>query len=320
MKHRYAHLHSQYTGYHSAVVLQVAKKAISNRKSQFITHLASALKAWFGSLGQGSEIEMQLAIYDNRCLLIASNDNATAERIYDEVVAEAASDFLKFLKNVARAAATRAVKSTADESFRNERHARKLVKELTGTRDVGLPLIDDLKAEGEEICASFDVIDDMDEFTQFLNGDPDARFVAILTSSTEMHAEQKILLGLCLSARQVNRSSNVIVAGTFRPCRGCFESLSVVQRYCFNNLQFGSRPGHYWRTTNKAHVEILKSLLDGGYISPQQSQTDFDGNGLLIGLTDTSHRPSLRMRNDADDVEALHWASDSDSDDESSED
>lgn len=51
MKHRYGHLHGQYTGYHSAVVLQVAKRAISDRKSQFLTHLASALKVWFKSLG-----------------------------------------------------------------------------------------------------------------------------------------------------------------------------------------------------------------------------------------------------------------------------
>ena len=131
-----------------------------------------------------------------------------------------------------------------------------------------------------------------------------------------MHAEQKILLGLCKAAHQVDRSSNVIVAGTFRPCRGCFESLSVVQR---NNLQFGSRPGHYWRTNNKAHAEILEALQDGGYISPQQFQMDFDGNGLLVGLTDTSHRPSLRMRGDDDDVNALHFASDSESDDSSSE-
>jgi hypothetical protein len=313
MKHRYAHLHSQYTGYHSAVVLQVAKKAISDRKSQFITHLASALKVWFSSLPKCSEIEIQLAIYDNRCLLIASNDNATAERIYKEVVAEAAKDFLVFLKGVAETAATRALKSKADESFRHERHARKLVREMTGARKVGLPFIDDLEAEGKDICVSFDVSGDIGDFTNFLNGDPDGRFVALLTSSTDMHAEQKILLGLCKAAQQLNRASNVIVAGTFRPCRGCFESLSVVQRYCFNNLQFGSRPGHYWRTTNQAHVEILKSLQNGGYISPQQAQTDFDENGLLRGLTDTSHRPSLRMRDDTE-VDALHYATDSDSD------
>jgi hypothetical protein len=313
------------------VVEQVAKKTVleRDRPSQFITHLNSTLKEWFRSLEEGSKTEIQAAIYDSRCLLIASNKDATVERIYGEVVKKAVDTFLK---DAASTAAERARKSNAKAAFRTERHALKLGQELTGKRPVGLPLIDKLKAEGGEICASFDVTrgfdHHIDDFAKILNGRDDRRSVVFLTSSgKEMHAEQKILLGLSKAAAprkvddpssEIDRSSDVTVAGTFRPCRGCFESLSVVQHCCFNNLQFGSRPGHYWRTTEKGHVEILESLKAGGYLTEQQFQEDFDKNGLLIGLTNTTNRPSL-LQPDGSEIKAFNYATDSDSDYEPSE-
>jgi hypothetical protein len=318
MKHQYGHLHSQYGGFHSKVVIQsVARSMIAERKSQFLTHLATALKAWYKKVSDGSEIEMQIALFNDERLLIASNKNETAEYLYAEVVKSSAGKFLDYLKNTATVATKAALKSKASDSARVERHSAKAIKEIVGTRQVGLPHLNELKEEGHKICVKFDACDDIGTtFATFLNGTLADKHVAILTSDTPMHAEQKMLLALCKASSALKRSESIIVSGTFRPCRGCYESLSVVQRYCFQNLQFGVRPGHYWDTTTRAHVEIVKVLRARGLISDTQWQSDFDQNGLLIGLTNTSHRPVLRVRAGGNQDD-LHYASESDSDDDS---
>jgi hypothetical protein len=313
-KHSHAQLHSQYTGYHSRVILQMAKRKVTDRKSQFLTHLATALKAWYAQVSQTSEIEIQIAIYNDEYILIASNKNETATLLYEEFVKAAAKNFLKELKTVARTAVSRAISSKATEARRVERHATKLQLELKGERVVGFEVLSDLEHEGRSFCTTFDVSEDIGgTFASFLNGQVAGKQVAVLTSTAiEMHAEQKILLALCKAAKQLDTSSEVVVAGTFRPCRGCYESLNVVQKYCFQNLQFGVRPGHFWRTTTRAHVEILNKLLEDGYINPYQRANDFDRNGRLIGLTNTSHRPVIRNRDD-EEVDDLHYGSDSES-------
>lgn len=315
MKHQYDSLHSQYTGYHSKmVVLSVARSMIAERKSQFLTHLATALKAWYKNVSDGSEIEIQIAIFNDNRMLIASNKNETAEYLYTEVVKSSAGKFLQYLKTVATVATKAALKSTATESLRVERHSAKAIKEITGSRKVGLPHLHELEEEGSKICVKFDASADIGTtFASFLNGTMPDKHVAILTSETPMHAEQKMLLALCKASGALTRTESVIVAGTFRPCRGCYESLSVVKRYGFQNLQFGVRPGHYWGTTGRAHVEIVNLMRAKGLISDSQWQSDFDDNGLLIGLTNTSHRPELRMRGGGNQ-EDLHYGSDSDSD------
>src|SRR3546814_11811471 len=59
------------------------------------------------------------------------------------------------------------------------------------------------------------------------------------------HAEQKILIGLCKAVRAGFRplSASILFAGTFRPCRGCWESLNVVQKFCLPHIQFGGQIG-----------------------------------------------------------------------------
>jgi hypothetical protein len=321
MKHAYDHLHSQYGGFHSKVVVQaVARSMIAERKSQFLTHLATALKAWYKNVSDGSEIEIQIALFNDSRVLIASNKNETAEYLYDQVVKSSAGKFLEYLKNAATIATKAALKSKASDSARVERHSAKAIKEIVGTRTVGLPHLSELQEEGKKICVKFDASDDIGtSFASFLNGGMADKHVAILSSDTPMHAEQKMLLALCKASSALTRSEPIIVAGTFRPCRGCFESLSVVQRYGFQKLQFGVRPGHYWDTTTRAHVEIVGLLRTKGLISESQWQSDFDKDGLLIGLTNTSHRPVLRVRGGGDEDD-LHYASESDSDDDDSDD
>lgn len=316
MKNEYQTLHSQYTGYHSRTIQMVVKKKVADRKSQFLTHLATALKAWIAEVSSGTEIEIQIAIYNESCVIISSNKNETATFMYSEFVKEQASKFLTYLKGVARLAVKRAVRSTADDSGRIERHSTKLAHELVSKRDVGLPMLDELEGEGKDICVSFDASADIGEsFANFLNrsGEMAGKFVAVVTASgVEAHAEQKIMLALCKAALHLDRTAPLVVAGTFRPCRGCYESLSVVRKYAFPNLQFGVRPGHFWRTTTQQHLQIVDILRNGGFISPSQIANDFDVHGRLVGLTDTTHRPVIRTRRHTDE-DALHYATDSDS-------
>jgi hypothetical protein len=321
MRHPYGTLHSQYTGYHSKVVQEVVKKKIIDRKSQFLTHLGTGMKEWYSIVSKASEIELQIAVYNDKCIIIGSNKNDTATWMYNKFVEAQAGNFLTLLTIAAEEAAKRAVRSQALEARRVQRHAGKLAKELVQKRDVGLPLLKDLEKEGKDICVTFDASKDIGAaFAKFLNRtDPmDKKHVALVTASeVDAHAEQKILVALCKAAL-VDRSvctAPIIVAGTFRPCRGCFESLSLVQKYCFQQLQFGSRPGHYWQTTAKAHLDIFNLLVEGKFITDTQCEDDFNDDGLLIGLTNTTHRPKLRTR-DKGEIEGLHYATESESEGE----
>lgn len=314
LRHQYCLLHGQYTGFHTKVVLEVAKKRVTDRASQFLTHLATAVKAWVVTLNGNSEIEVQIAVFNDEYLIISSNKNQTAMDAYEAFVRNEAGSFLKSLNVTAYLAVRRAAKSLATDSYRTARHAHKLIKELGGERTVGVPFIQDLVQEGRDVCVTFDVCsnDIGTQFANFCNGQMGAKRVAILTSSSmEMHAEQKILLALCHAANDIPRAVPVIFAGTFRPCRGCFESLSVVQMFCFPELKFGERPGHFWQTTTKAHVEILKILRAKGYLR-EEHRSLFDSNGLLKGLVTTAYRPLIRDRQGHEHA-GLHYMSESDS-------
>jgi hypothetical protein len=295
------------------------KKKIIDRKSQFLTHLATGLKAWYSAVSEASEIEIQIAYYNESCIIISSNKNETAEYMYDEFVKVQAANFLKYLKGTAVSAVKKATKSEAVEARRIERQSTKLARELIKKRDVGLPLLADLEKEGKDICVRFDASEAIGEsFAGFLNrtGGMADKFVALVTASgVDAHAEQKILVAMCKAAANVVRTVPVVVAGTFRPCRGCYESLSVVKKYAFPNLQFGVRPGHFWRTTTREHLAIINLRVSGGLLTQAQIETDFDENGLLLGLTDTTHRPNLRTRSKKE-VQDLHYATDSESEDE----
>jgi hypothetical protein len=322
LRHPYYLLHSQYTGFHTKVVLEVAKQRVTSRASQFLTHLATALKAWMVTLNGNSEIEVQIALFNGDYLIISSNKNVTATDAYEALVRNEAGSFLQSLKLTAHLVIKRAAKSLAADSYRISRHAKKLIKELDGQREVGIPALGELEAEGQDVCVTLDVCSDDigTQFANFCNGRMDGKRVAILTSTgMEMHAEQKILLALCRAANDIPREVPVVFAGTFRPCRGCFESLSVVQTFCFPELKFGHRPGHLWQTTARAHVEIAATLLANGYLRQEQHRALFDENGLLKGLTTTSYRPMIR---DQEGVEhsALHYATDSDSSSDEDED
>lgn len=314
MRHEYSQLHSQYGGFHSKQVIRsVARSMIAERESQFLRHLATSLKEWYRQVSDASEIEIQIALIDEQRMLIASNKNETAEFLYQQEVHKSARSFLKQMKHAATVANQAALKSKALASERVARHSAKAVKEITGGRKLGLSL-QHFEAEGRKICVMFDACDDIDApFAEFVNGTTPDKYVAILTSSVAMHAEQKMLLALCKASNALQRSVPIIVSGTFRPCRGCYESLVVVQRYCLPNLQFGVRPGHYWKTTERGHAEITNLLIERGVISEAQAQSDFDKDGVLIGLTDTSYRADLRLR-DGGSGEALHYGTDSDSD------
>lgn len=321
MRNKYDTLHTQYSGFHSKEIEKVLAKAFTDdeRKSQFLTHLATVLKKWYQETHEKPEIELQIAICNSKCFIISSNANETANNMYNLWVAKAATTFHANLEKAAVTAVGQATKSKAVESQRIRRHSMKLAKELAGERGMGGPLIEELKAEGKTICVRFDANDPSvgDSFTKFLKQTEDmaGKFVAVVIDSGGIaHAEQKILAALMRAAGHDHsvRTLPVVVAGTFRPCRGCFESLSIVQKYCFENLRFGSRPGHFWMTTATEHMKIFELLKTGGFLTPEQIKSDFDEDGLLIGLTDTSHRPELRLK-DKKEV-SIHYTTESDTD------
>src|SRR5690606_36411292 len=290
MRHKYTKLHSQYTGYHSAVVQKVVKKKVTDRKSQFLTHLATTIKAWYAQVSKTSEVEIQIAIYNDERIIIGSNKNPTAEFMYGKFVEAEAKNFIKLLKGMAYTAGVGALKSQADDAGRRLRHAGKLTKEVVNKRNVGLPLLQELEREGKELCVQFDASQPIgDTFAAFINGTGAmaSKRVAIVTmSGANAHAEQKILVALCKAVKSIDRTKPIVFAGTFRPCRGCFESLSAVQKYAFENLQFGVRPGHFWQTTTKEHLTIITLLRDAGLISAKQLEEDSDEHRPLKGLTD----------------------------------
>ncbi|MBI3230472.1 MAG: hypothetical protein HYZ45_09920 [Burkholderiales bacterium] len=317
--HPYSTLHSQYTGYHSANIERRVARAVTaeQRTSQFLTHFSSVLKTWYSSLANCSEIEVQIALVNDEYFFISSNKNGTAEYFYDKLASDEA---LKFgVIPLAQAAISSARKSVANEAFRNERHARKFTSAIGGRREVEAARnIADYAASGRDMCLKIDACADVGaQVGQFLSGALAGKKVMIVTSAYEMHAEQKILLALCKAARQFDGDANIVFAGTFRPCRGCFESLSVVKRFYLPNVQFGSRPGHFWQTTTRAHAEIIKHLVDHGFLTAAHNGL-FDKDGCLIGLTETTYRPDLRLR-DGTRTADLHFASDSESDASDSE-
>ncbi len=80
--------------------------------------------------------------------------------------------------------------------------------------------------------------------------------------------------------------------------------------------QFLKNPGHFWNTTNQCHTAIFKLLVEQGKISSDDLDQDFDERTLLDPFETTTYRPDLRSVGD-DLLEELHYASDSDSEDES---
>ena len=329
-RHDYDTLNSQYTGFHSAVVERSAPRSYdSERDVQFLTHLATTVKEWYKSLPKCSEIEVQIALVNRSYFFISSNKNGTAEDLWDELLTFSAQKFgarqakgSKTPANISdgfvgmsRTVTDRMARSDAQDAERHRRHAAKLAAALEGNRTYDLPTIH--KQEGEAACLKINASEDVGETVRkFVTGQLGTKQFAIVTADTAMHAEQKILMALCKGCMDMGKQLDVIFAGTFRPCRGCYESLNMVQRYMLPNLHFGSRPGHFWQSTTCSHLMIRDLLDKAGRITPHQKANDFDKDGLLKGLTDTSYRPNLRTSDDDEYFEGLHYATDSDSDDD----
>lgn len=335
MRHSHDTLHGQYTGYHSRTVeMRLPRSYRSERKAQFLTHLATAMKGWYSAFPNQSEIEVQIALVNDQYFFISANKNDTVLKLYDKFVSFCASEFMKAnpestdteaegrflsgaLREMSRTTRARALTSKARDARRLARHAGKLEKTILGNRNLVTNL--NLRLDGQAACIRIDATSDCESRVRdFVAGKLGAARIALVTANIEMHAEQKIMLALIKGCKDTGPQTTAVFAGTFRPCRGCFETLNLVQKYLIPGLQFGSRPGHFWQTTTCAHVKMRDLLVSYGKISPSQQQTDFDENGLLIGLTNVTYRPSLRVIRDEEEVneEDLHYASESDSDDE----
>ena len=322
---KYPTLHTQYTGSRSGnIEHMIARDYASQRVQQFLSHFATSLKAYYDSLPGKSEIEIQVAILGDAHWLISSNKDSTTEHFYDSLVDQSVTSVVDVLGIYAGLARGKAKTSTANDSFRIRRHSTKLRKELTLKRHVSgsnilNSAISQLKAKGEDLCVKLDAWhSDANTIKDFCTGASGKKVALVTHTSYAAHAEQKILVALIRAG--VHADTLVTFGGTFRPCRGCFESLSIVKKYYLKNLVFGSNPGHFWHTTDRCHIAILKLLRDHGKITEEQLRTDFDQFGVLKGLTTTSYRPTLRTNFLDGTIDDLHYASESDSDDSGSED
>lgn len=319
----YSEVHGQYTGNYTAnPSVALARDFVAQRRSQFLNHLATGLKAYYNSLPRKSEIEIQVAMINDRYFLISSNKNSTAEHFYSSLVESSVTSLTETIRTYVQEARTRAKTSQATEQFRIRRQITKLRKELDGQRPINelatmSNTIAGLRMAGAMACTRIDAkttsAQDIKDFCSGARG----KTIALVTGPTA-HAEQKILYALVRA--QVPQNLLVTFGGTFRPCRGCFESLSVVKKYYFNHLVFGDRPGHYWQTTEPCHIKLLKLLRDQGKITKEQFDSDFNDQLALPNLTTTTYRPALFTGPDKQTVNALHFESDSDSDDSGSED
>lgn len=322
---KYPNPHGQYTGYHSGNIEQmIARDYASQRVQQFLNHLATSLKAYYDSLSKKSEIEIQVALLGGSYWLISSNKDETAEDFYDYLVDQSVTSVVDAFRIYASLAREKAKKSTANDSFRIRRQTTKFRKELNLQRHVSSTsilssAISQLKAKGEDLCIKLDALDsDASTIRDFCTGAAGKKIALITHDNYPAHAEQKILIALIRA--EIHADTLLTFGGTFRPCRGCFESLSIVKKYYLNNLVFGSNPGHFWHTTDRCHMAIIQLLRKAGKISEKQLKADFNKFGVLNGLTTTSYRPTLRTNFTDGTVEDLHYASDSDSEDSGSED
>ncbi|MEM6973622.1 MAG: hypothetical protein AAF577_12535 [Pseudomonadota bacterium] len=313
MRTDYVSLHGQYTGRHSSKIVRRKAGNMSHvRQRQFNTHFATILKEYYRTLPNCSEIEVQIAHVNDR-YFIASNNNETSDHFYDELVSKA--NLAAALRQYAKEVHEKASVSKAGDAYRRQRHAKKLADTLDEKRTFVKANM--FRARGAKLTMRVDACDAIGpQVAGFIDGSL-GKTLCIVTSSINMHAEQKIMLALCKAYGSTVSMDEVTFAGTFRPCRGCFESLNVVQRFLLPNLAFADRPGHWWATTTRAHAQIIEVLRGNGRITPTDYATAFDTEGLMIGLGSETNRPMLRPGPGEAEVEDLHYASDSDSDDDS---
>lgn len=212
------------------------------------------------------------------------------------------------------AKATFDAKGSADAAFRRKRHALKMHEAIKGKRTyVGLNAF---KAEGADVTLKLDIHDATpSQLRAFIDGTTRHQICLLESKSYDMHAEQKIMIALCRAYGKTPSQDVVSFAGTFRPCRGCYESLKLLQLFLLPNVRYGHHPGHFWQTTTRAHCEIYKILCDNVLISYSDRTTLFDKDGILERTRNRrSYQPILRLDNKGATGEALHYASDSDGD------
>jgi hypothetical protein len=316
---KYSTLHGQYTGYTSKNVIRRPPRKITlrERRAQFLTHMATVLKGYYDSLPKRSEVEIQIALIDGGLFIISSNKDATAEYFYDSLVDKGVKRIRLMMTLYADELLKATRKSTASDRIRKQRHLMKFKSELSGSRRslMDRRLRNEVAAlymTGRNACIHLDALNaSKSDIVQFCTGALTGKKIALVTSSGKnWHAEQKILYMLVRAQNLSNLS--ITFSGTFRPCRGCFETLSLVKKYYMRNLRFNEHPGHFWNTTNQCHTAIFKLLVEQGKISSEELDEDFDERTLLDPFETTTYRPDLRSIGD-DLLEELHYASDSDS-------
>lgn len=317
---KYPDLHGQYTGYTSRTVVRRPPRRITfgERRAQFLTHMATVLKGYYDSLPKRSEVEIQIAMIDGGPILISSNKDSTAEYFYDSLVDKSVKRIRVQMTLYADQLLQAARKSTASDRIRKERHLLKFKSELSGERRSLMDRrlrneVAGLYMAGRNACVKLDAIESSEkDVIQFCTGALTGKTIALVTASGKnWHAEQKILYMLVRAKTLGNLS--ITFSGTFRPCRGCFETLSLVKKYYMKNVRFNQNPGHFWNTTNQCHTAIFKLLVAQGKMSSDDLEEDFDDRTLLDPVGSTTYRPDLRSIGD-DLLEELHYASDSDSD------
>ena len=294
------------------------------RLGQFLQHFAGVLKTYFNAQKGFNEIEIQIALINNRQFMLSANADSTVDyfmgQVYDLIKSRSVStvgSLAESYTNLGKQVLASVKDSKALIKHRFRRQTGKFVKALAGNREAAeFKSITDLMrtARLQSVIELDAVKTDKNEIRRFVAAEMTGTTTALVKAEGKnWHAEQKILYALVKSGV---KDAVVEIAGTFRPCAGCFQSLELVKKYFCRNLRFGSHPGHYWNTTDDCFIAILKLLVEDNYINNVEDAKKYIKDLKYPG----TYRSNIRIGGEAgieEEKTMLNYCSDSDSDSES---
>lgn len=293
---------NNYVGCLSRTVMPVKSRSYAgDRPTQKLIHAAAVLKK---SLAKG--IETQLALVGGH-VLVAFNDDDLAEEQREYL--GGAHDVRAAMTALAGQVAGQKYKGRAEEKDLWTRHVNKF-----RTRN---PL-DDIwpSSAGSDCVRSLDAdADNVGSALQSLLGLAEGQVIFIkMPKDTKAHAEQKILIALCKAVLSGFVPDAIVIAGTFRPCRVCFESLTLAATYCLPDLQHGANAGRLWKSNAAAHVKLFNILA--GRIGADLEEL-LQNSGVQDSSVTTTHVATIASSTASSGfVEANHIATESDTDED----
>lgn len=268
----------------------------SLRTQQFLRHLATVMKNYLNEVRDRNVVEIQVAEINGR-YIVACNRDENSLALFQELANS--PDIKAKMMEMSSAVYAELRTSEAAAAEQSRRHAAKLYWSMEGSRDAYDASA--WHAARDAVCThlAFDGgSQSIEALFKFIDGPPGGPLVMILTMTdakwAAFHAEQKILFAFCKSFT-VGRNERIEIAGGFRACLGCLESLNVVREFLLPNLEYTKKGGRYWDTTSCGHKHVLGILVKKGFIDTEDAHEHFDRNGLMKSLVVQTHHSMLRQ-------------------------